>query len=431
MNDVQTPTQQRLPWDERLAIIVDTMRAISRESDPQVIAQKYAERVRQLRPTDRYVALSRRNLPKPQYRITRCSLWKESPNPWKEPDRLPLHSGGLFADLIYGNEPRLLNVVSLPDSDPAKPYVEGMRSILAIPHYDGGEALNMVLEMRAQADAFDPDEIPEIVWLSNLYGRATQNLVLAERVKAALAAVDSEMRTIADLQRSLLPAPLPTIPTMGVAASYETSHRAGGDYYDFFPLPDGRWGILIADVSGHGTPAAVLMAVTHTIAHTFPGPPTPPGRLLTHINRVLSDRYTGQSGAFVTAFYAIYDPRSRSIEYASAGHPPPRLKRCADGSLALLDGVQSLPLGISGEESYPEGRRELVPGDQIVFYTDGVTEAENEVGEQFGLKRLDAVLANCAVGASDLLKEVLQSLERFTAGRPPADDRTILVAKIT
>ncbi len=93
--------------------------------------------------------------------------------------------------------------------------------------------------------------------------------------------------------------------------------------------------------------------------------------------------------------------------------------------------MQSLPLGISGEESYPEGRRELVPGDQIVFYTDGVTEAENEVGEQFGLKRLDAVLANCAVGASDLLKEVLQSLERFTAGRPPADDRTILVAKIT
>jgi sigma-B regulation protein RsbU (phosphoserine phosphatase) len=218
---------------------------------------------------------------------------------------------------------------------------------------------------------------------------------------------------------------------MAVAAHYQTSQRAGGDYYDFFPLPDGKWGILIADVSGHGTPAAVLMAVTHTIAHTYPGPPAPPGRLLAHLNRILADRYTAQTGAFVTAFYAIYDPKVRSLHYASAGHPPPRLKRCADGTLALFDGVQSLPLGITADERYPDGLHELVPGDQIVFYTDGVTEAENTAGEQFGLKRLDGVLANCSIGASDLLDEVLRALDAFTAGKAAADDRTILVAKIS
>src|SRR5690349_24930591 len=150
-----------------------------------------------------------------------------------------------------------------------------------------------------------------MVQTNNLYGRATHNLVLAEKVKEAYEAVDEEMRIVAALQRSLLPDPLPKIPTMSVAAHYQTSHRAGGDYYDFFPLPDGKWGILIADVSGHGTPAAVLMAVTHTIAHTYGGPPTPPGTLLNFVNRHLAARYTNGNGTFVTAFYGIYDPASR------------------------------------------------------------------------------------------------------------------------
>ncbi len=173
------------------------------------------------------------------------------------------------------------------------------------------------------------------------------------------------------------------------------------------------------------------MAVTHTIAHTYPGPPCPPGLLLSHVNRTLARRYTGESGAFVTAFYAIYDPATRGMRYASAGHPPPRLKRCADGTLDLLDRVQALPLGIFEDEVYKEARIDLVPGDQIVFYTDGVTESEGPGGEQFGLSRLDRVLANCSVGAGDLLRDVLRELEAFANGRPALDDRTVLVVKVS
>ena len=88
-----------------------------------------------------------------------------------------------------------------------------------------------------------------MVWMSNLFGRATHNLVLAEELKAAYEIVDRELKIVADIQRSLLPSPLPKIPTLGLAAHYQTSQWAGGDYYDFFPLPDGHWGILIADVS--------------------------------------------------------------------------------------------------------------------------------------------------------------------------------------
>ncbi len=418
-------------WRERLALIVETMKEMSRQTDPQEMSRVYGQRMRTLRPTDRMVSISRRNLQSPWFRVTRCSLWKEAINPWKERDRLPLRRGGLFAELLYGDEPRLFDDVRLPDDDPAAEYVAGMRALLAIPMYDQGVALNMVLLMRQEANAFSHEQFPEIVWLSNLFGRATHNLVLSEQLKTAYEAVDYEMKAVADIQRSLLPHRMPDIPTLSLAASYQTSHRAGGDYYDFFPLPDGKWGLLIADVSGHGTPAAVLMAVTHSLAHTHPGPATPPGHLLAHVNRHLAARYTAESDTFVTAFYGIYDPAERSLTYASAGHNPPRLKRCVDGTLALLDGATGLPLGISPNETYRDRTYRLVPGDELVLYTDGITEAYNEQGEMFGLARLDQVLETCAIGASDLLESVLAALHAFTGGQPAHDDRTLLVAKIS
>ena len=418
-------------WRERLDLIVETMKEMSRQTDPQEMSRAYGKRMRSLRPTDRLVSLSRRDLEYPWYRVTRCTTWKEEINPWKEKDRLPLLSGGLFAELLYGDEPRLFDEIELSDDDPAAEYVAGMGSMAAVPMYDQGVALNMILLFREEANAFNSEEFPEIVWMSNLFGRATHNLVLSEQLKAAYEAVDYEMKVVADIQRSLLPSKMPDIPTLSLAASYQTSHRAGGDYYDFFPLCDGKWGLLIADVSGHGTPAAVLMAVTHSLAHSYPGPAMPPSRLLEHVNHHLAARYTAQSDTFVTAFYGVYDPANRTLTYASAGHNPPRLKRCVDGTLALLDGTNGLPLGIAPGQTYREQTWQLVPGDQLVLYTDGITEAHNKHGKMFGLERLDKVLENCAIGAPDLLESVLSSLEQFTEGQPAHDDRTLLVAKVS
>ena len=173
------------------------------------------------------------------------------------------------------------------------------------------------------------------------------------------------------------------------------------------------------------------MAVTHSLAHTYPGPATPPGAMLDYVNRHLANLYTVSSDTFVTAFYGIYEPRDRTLTYASAGHNPPRLKRCQDGSLALLDGARGLPLGILATEKYAETTYQLVPGDQLVLYTDGIVEAQNAAGEQFGMGRLDKVLENCAVGAPGLLESVLAAVEEFAAGRPAHDDRTVLVAKVS
>jgi sigma-B regulation protein RsbU (phosphoserine phosphatase) len=417
-------------WQERMQYIVAMMREMSLHVDPQEMVQAYRARMRQIMPAERWLTLSRRGLEWPRFKITRSSTWEKEINPWAEPERLPVFEGGLLGELIYGDQPRIIDELHVDPGDPAYSYLAGPRSLMAVPQFDRGVAMNMVVIMREEPAAFDRGIFPEWVWLSNLFGRATQNLVLAAELRTAYAQVEKELKIVADIQRSLLPRQIPLIPGLGLAAHYQTSRWAGGDYYDFFPLPDGRWGILIADVSGHGTPAAVMMAVLHSLAHTLPGPPDPPANLLTHVNRNLAQRYTTDGEAFVTAFYGIFDPARRELVYASAGHNPPRLKRCEDGSVLALDGVGNLPLGLFDDQEYQQATLPLRPGDQIVFYTDGITEAANAEGRMFGPERLDVALANCHLTAQGLIETLLATLKEFTGDIPPADDQTVVVAKV-
>jgi len=284
--------------------------------------------------------------------------------------------------------------------------------------------------MKSEPGFFDRERLPEMVQMSNLFGRATHNLVLSEELRRAYETVDREMAVVADIQRSLLPAELPKITGMNLSVHYQTSRMAGGDYYDFFRLPEGKWGILIADVSGHGTHAAVIMAIMHSIAHTHPGPVLSPETILTYVNAQLTRRYTLHMGAFVTAFYGIYDPGTRELQYACAGHNPPRLKHCDTGQIESLNKASDLPLGIVETERYRACTHAYRSGDQIIFYTDGITEALNPAGEQFGVERLDVVLSQCQPDAQSIVQRVLEEVDRFAAGRPADDDRTVLVAMI-
>ena len=345
-----------LPWAERLAFVVESMRDLSRQTDPQAMVRTYGDRMRVAMPADGTMSLSRRGLGGRRFRITRSSRFAADVDPWKQPHALPLLDGGLLGDLIYRGEATILHDLEVPADDPAAEYLAGHRSLLAIPLFDGGDGLNMVVRLRKDPAAFDPEGLPESVWMANLFGRATTTLLLAQQVREAYDALDREMAAVADIQRSLLPAQLPDVPGLDLAAHYQTSKHAGGDYYDFFQLPGGQWGMLVADVSGHGTPAAVLMAITHSIAHTCGDPKHPPGNLLAFVNERLTAAYTGGNGNFVTAFYAIWDPATRELDFANAGHPSPRVRR-ADGTVEPLDGDNGLPLGILGGEAFPNRRR--------------------------------------------------------------------------
>jgi sigma-B regulation protein RsbU (phosphoserine phosphatase) len=416
-------------WRARLAASVEVMRELSRYSDPQEMYAVFARRMAQLFPVSRQLTVSRRGLRFPHYRVTRFNLWTDPANPWKEAHRLPVHEGGLLAGLVYGDQPRVIDDLALDADDPAGEYLAGQRSLLAIPHYDQGSSQNVVILARDEPSAFPRDRVPDLVLLSNLFGRATQTLVLSQAVKEAYDAVDYELRTIADIQKSLLPAATPRVPGLDVAVHYQTAKRAGGDYYDFFALPGDRLGVLAADASGHGAPAAVLMAIAHSIAHSVPEPPERPGRLLTHLNAHLTRRYTRQTGNFMTAFYAVFDPAGGTLSYASAGHNPPRLLRAADGTRCALNRAQRLPLGIKPDEVYAEQVVPLGAGDGVVFFTDGVIEAVNPDGEVFGPDRIDAALASAPPTAEQLIQTILRELSAFTAGAPVADDRTLVVVK--
>lgn len=409
------------------------MRELSRQTDPQKMVQVYGRRMRALLPLDGLISLSRRGLERPFYRITRTHQWGTDHNPWKNPERLLLLEGGILGDLIYADEPQIIDDIRVPESDPAHQFLSEARSIVAVPLYDQGHALNMAVLLRNEPGSFqrDIERIPEHISLGNLFGRATHNLVLREQVTELYEAVDRELKVVADIQRSLLPQKLPRIPTLDMAVHYQTSRRAGGDYYDFFKLPGGRWGFLIADVSGHGTPAAVMMAVTHSIAHTLQEEPEPPSRLLNFVNRHLTARYTGGTGTFVTAFYGIYDPSNRTITYANAGHNPPRHKRADRMVLGSLEGGLNLPLGIEPDESYVDCAQKFWPGDALIFYTDGITEARSLGNEMFGEHRLDQILLSGDAEASHVLKRTIDELEGFTGGQPPSDDRTLLVARVS
>ena len=425
---------KRRPWQEELEIIDRTMKAISSISDPAQLVKVYWSGIGELIAMGDYVALSRRNVKPPFYLVTRSSRFTEQLNPWTQRERLPLLSGGILGEIAYANRPIMIDDLParLRDDDPGRFYLEGFERVVALPQYDNGEGINVTVMLAPPGIELDKTMIPMLHWQAGLFGRGTQNLVLRNQLTDALGLLNRELEVVGAIQRSLLPDTLPAIPGFELASDYRTSARAGGDYYDFFPLDDGSWGLFIADVAGHGTPAAVLMAITHAIAHAHPNKHTPPGMLLNYLNQRLARAYT-RGGAFVTAFYAVLDPAHRTLTYARAGHNPPRLAR--DGRVLSLEGQGGLPLGILDEKAYGQSTVVLEPGDLLLLYTDGITEAAApaKAGEDrrlFGLELLDALLLECPLSSpAECIRQIQEALATFSGNAPPADDQTLLAIR--
>jgi sigma-B regulation protein RsbU (phosphoserine phosphatase) len=424
---------RRKPWREELEIVDRTMRAISSITDPEELVGAYWDGIGSLVPVRDYVALSRRGLQAPHYIITRSSRFTEHPNPWTERDRLPRYDGGLFAEIAYTNHPVIIEDLPgrLSPEDPAHFYLEGFQTLISLPQYDNGEGVNVTVMLLSPGEEVDYSTIPVMHWHAGLFGRGTTNLVLRNQLTTAMAALDRELQAVGEIQRSLLPGKLPCIKGFELSTDYATSARAGGDYYDFFPLPHGGWGIFIADVAGHGTPAAVLMAITHAIAHAEPGTHTPPEELLRHLNQRLTRSYT-RNGTFITAFYAVLDPNTRTLTYSMAGHDPPRLIR--DGKVISLDENGGLPLGILCDQSYGQTVVTLERGDLLLLYTDGITEAmaplRGPSRELFGVERLDAVLLACGgSNAAECIDRIRAEVAAFRENLPATDDQTSIAIR--
>ena len=251
---------------------------------------------------------------------------------------------------------------------------------------------------------------------------------LSRELQARYDDIEHELTVVAEVQKNLLPQQLPDIKGLHLAAYYQTSRYAGGDYYDIIQLNDQQWGIFVADVSGHGTRAAVLMAMTYAFFHAFPHNANDPERLLDYMNDQLLPICQAD---FVTALYTVYDAARGTIHYASSGHMPPLLYRPDTNEHLTLACQPVCPLGVFPYDRISTAQQQLQPGDVIVFYTDGVSERMNADKALYGVDRLQRVIADSASQQpEEAIATIIKDVDRFAEGIPAEDDQTVLLGVV-
>lgn len=256
--------------------------------------------------------------------------------------------------------------------------------------------------------------------------------------------LDRELEIGAEIQLRLLPRQCPDIPGVELAACCQTANRVGGDYYDFIPTnpnlgrtpsagtSGGRWGIVIGDVMGKGVPAGLIMTMTRGMLRAEALNGHSPAKILQHLNRVMYADLEN-SHRFVTLFYSEYDPPTRILSYSNAAHNPPLLWQAATQTITQLDTLGML-IGLEADSDYSEAQVQLEPGDTILYYTDGLTDAADRHGERFEEDNLVEVFGwacqNCSHPQA-ILKHLFDRVQQFIGwGNRNGDDMTLVVMKI-
>lgn len=249
---------------------------------------------------------------------------------------------------------------------------------------------------------------------------------LHDELSDANSRMEEELEAVAQLQRSLLPAARPGCPGIALDDFYQPSRVAGGDYLDYFRIDSERFGLAVGDAAGHGPQAAVLMAMTKVLLHMCEEHWARPGRLLAEAARRLP-RFI-PSDQFVTLLYAVFDEAASSLTLASAGHCRPIRFGPDRAAPELIEIGVSGPLGLALEDDFAETVVALEPEDRILFYTDGIVEAQNEEDEIFGLDRfVDLVARNASSPKRELIERLVGGVQAFAGGRPFRDDCTLLL----
>lgn len=383
---------------------------------------------------DCYISVSIRGLEPGQYKITRNFRVEpdaaEAPDnatkadPWADWDKMPTHRGGFIGEILDRGTPQLIEGLNLTDDPILGDQLSDMKKCIAVPHFDDGKPLNWALSFTKSDLAIDMALLEQMFIMGNLVGAVTRNLVAIKQAKDFNTKLQQQFEEVARVQQSLLPDRIPSIPGLEISTSYLTSDEAGGDYYDFFHFPNDTWGILIADVAGHGAPAATVMAMLHAILHAYDSSDTSPEAILAYANERLCHAKLERS--FVTAFFAVYDPKTAIMRYARAGHNPPRLKDGKTGEIRPIEDAGTIPLGLFEEFTPSSAKLQLNQGDAIVLYTDGITEAFNEHRQMFDVSGLDTALSKCACDPQCVIDSIHAGLYKHTGKRTRADDQTIV-----
>ena len=272
---------------------------------------------------------------------------------------------------------------------------------------------------------FTKDDLSLLTVMANVAAIRIENARLAE-VEAVERIMKRDLDQAADIQGRMLPDHAPNVPGVELAGFNLPCRTVGGDYYDFFPYPDGKVGLTLGDVSGKGMPASLMMAELHARVQVLAEDPGNLGPFMVRLNKTTCAKCP--SNRFVTFFFCVLNPDTGDLSYANAGHNPPILVR-ANGTAEMLDGGGPV-LGILAAAPYSEMRAKLDHGDMLVLYSDGVTEANNPDFEQFDDERFIQVLKQHRhQPATAIVEAVTRAVTEFCAGAAQADDITLAVAK--
>ena len=239
-----------------------------------------------------------------------------------------------------------------------------------------------------------------------------------------LVALQNELRVAHEMQQSILPKVFPNKPGYQLFGNMEPAREVGGDFFDIINLENDCVGLAIADVSDKGVPAALFMMSSRTLMKGAAIGRSSPAEVLSEVNQLLQE--DNDAAMFVTVFYAEYNPGSGMLSYANGGHNPPIVVH-ADGSSTVLPQTNGIALGIMPDIKYEQNSVTLSPGDALVLYTDGVTEAMNAQNEEFEMERLCAVLSeHCSCDVREINQAVFQAVQVFAGDMPQFDDMTCM-----
>lgn len=303
---------------------------------------------------------------------------------------------------------------------------------LAVPLHKADELRGLLLlSTRVSGKAYSDADITFVTSLGNLALTAIENADLVES-RIEKERLEEELRLARIIQERLVPSNLPPIAAFEMTAHARASRHVAGDYFDAIPLAGGRHLLAIADVSGKGAPAALLMANLQAGLRLLRQEIDDSARnladLTARLNRVVCENTDAAS--FITFIWGVLDPQSMSFTYVNAGHNPPRLVR-NNGSAENLE-KGGLILGVMPSAEYTQGTAILASGDTLFLYTDGVTEARNATGEEFGEDRLNSILRESGqMGVTERLQHVLSKIDEFVQDEPLPDDITMLLLRAT
>lgn len=329
-----------------------------------------------------------------------------------------------------GRLTRAVNVVEctrLQDSAKADGDNRGLFFHATTPLIASGRLLGIINAATDEWQVFTADDLQFLSMVGSQIAVTLEWAYLFDLAREQRERLERELQMAREVQASLLPEELPQIEGFKLAASWHAAHEVAGDFYDVFPLAEGHWGLVIGDVSDKGAPAALYMTMVRSLIRATASFSNSPAETLLAVNKAVQEYSSAEM--FVTVFYCILNATDCSLVYASAGHDPPLLLRSSREIERL---IRTGPiLGILEDIPMADKQIKLAPGDLLLTYTDGVPDALNEEGQEYGRRRLDRAVSYASGGARACLEHLEADLKAFIGQQQQMDDITLLVVEAT